>query len=232
MVGARSISRTRASDTAWRSPGVRIIHGHPHRDVVDEDAMAALAMFAEALAVVRRHHDCRPIQRPLGKPGEQPPDHRVGVRDFGVIRLVLRGVRFRRAVRLVGIVEVDPREPRTRGLGLGAGWRGQRAGDLGTRGLGTRRGVDPGQRGPDDVLPAAFGAFGGIACVFFSVAIVVFVESAVETEPGVEHERADERTGAVARALQNRREGGNRRAETEEPVCAQAVNRGRRRGED
>ena len=65
---------------------------------------------------------------------------------------------------------------------------------------------DPGGGGFDDVLTAAFGAFGVIAGVLLAVPIVVAVEASVEAEACVEDERADKRPGPVAGLLQYSRE--------------------------
>src|SRR6185295_2439112 len=135
------------------------------------------------------------------------------VGDLGVVRLVLRRVRLRRTIRLVRIVEMDPRQPREWGRG-----------DLGTGGLRQCRSVGGGQSlrlspspqspsplcgsgaaddprggGADDVFSPPLGVSG------VTVPIVVDVEAAVEAEARVEDEGADERAGAVARALEDRR---------------------------
>ena len=47
-----SMSRTRPSYAARRCPGPPRERRHPHRDVVDEDAVRRFAVLAEALAVV------------------------------------------------------------------------------------------------------------------------------------------------------------------------------------
>src|SRR5207245_10493572 len=138
---------------------------------------------------------------------EQRTDCRVGVGDLRVVRLMPRGERFGRAIRLVGIVEVDPREPGAGGWLLGAGrWllvaRRRRlvaGGWLLVAGCGRLRDgrIDPGERGFDDVLRAALGPFGGIARVLLAIAVVVDVEASREAQARVQHERSHERSGPV-----------------------------------
>jgi hypothetical protein len=73
--------------------------------------VGALAVLAEALAVIRQDEDERPVElarRP--EVVEQASDHRVRVRDFRVVRFVLGGVRLGRAIGLMRVVKMDPRK--------------------------------------------------------------------------------------------------------------------------
>ena len=98
--------------------GTRIV------DVVDEDAVRPLAVLAEALAVIGGDDDQRAIELAGGAQiRQQPADHRVGVGDLGVVRLVLRRVRLRGAVGFVRIVEMNPARTRAEDWGLRAGNR-------------------------------------------------------------------------------------------------------------
>ena len=91
--------------------------GDQERDVghllVEEEAVAALAVLAQALAMVADHDD----QRPAGEPEpvetvDEPADERVGPGDLAVVGAggVLRAVRLRRRVGGVRVEEVHPGE--------------------------------------------------------------------------------------------------------------------------
>ena len=138
---------------------------------------------------------------------EQPADHRVRVGDFGVVRREARRVRFRRTIRIVGIVQMHPCEER-RSI------RGCRLYPCGGR------------------LDHIFGSpLGGVPALL-AVPIVVHVEAARETEARVEDERPDKRAGAVPGGFQHGREGRKRRPEPEQSIRAHAVHRRRNGGEN
>ena len=174
-------------------------------------------MLAEALAVIGGDdHDCA-IELAGGfQIVEQCPDHRIGVGDFRVVGLVLRRVRFRCAVGLVRVIQMDPREPlRVAGCGLRIGlW-------IAT----CRLLIDPRRRGSNDFFGPSFGSVRGVPSLFLSVTIVVDVEPAIEAEAGVEDEGADERARAVAGGFHDRRQRRQRRTEAEQTVGAQPVDR-------
>ena len=80
--------------------------------------MRPLAVLAEALAVISRDHHQGAIEL-TGRAQivEQLPDHRVGVRHLGVVRLVPRGERFRGAVGFMRVIQMDPSKPGLRAEG-------------------------------------------------------------------------------------------------------------------
>src|SRR3954465_1850513 len=160
-------------------------------------------MLAEALAVIGRDDDQRALELSgAAQRVEQLTDHRVGIGDLRIVRLVLRRERLRSTVGLVRIVQMHPCEPGTGSWELGAGswelvagsWELVAAG----WGLGAGRTQDPRGCRPHHLLGAAFGPLGHITGRLLAVTIVVDVEAAVQAEARIEHEGADERAGAVA----------------------------------
>ena len=108
-----SVSRTTAADAAGRDARRADDQRHAQHALVDEDAVIALAVLAERLAVIAGDDDDRPIQQaPAVERLEQPADLRVGKRDFADVRIAAyrRAERFGRIVRTVRVVEVRPQE--------------------------------------------------------------------------------------------------------------------------
>jgi hypothetical protein len=86
---------------------------HVQGGLVHEEAVHGLFVLAETFAVVRRHDEERIFLEPgLCEHRVEPADERVGPGDLAVVRApgVVRRERFRGLVRVVGIVEVQPRE--------------------------------------------------------------------------------------------------------------------------
>ena len=87
------------------------------RGLVDEEAVDALAVLAQALAVVGRHHQERVVPQPQAAQGLVQAAHElVRPRDLAVVgpARVSAGVGLGRLVGIVRVVEVDPREERAR----------------------------------------------------------------------------------------------------------------------
>ena len=61
--------------------------------------------------------------------------------------------------------------------------------------------------------------------MLFAIPIVVHVEAAIQSEPRVEDEGANERSRPISRLLQHGREGRQLRTEAEQPVGPHAVDR-------
>ena len=114
MVGATSTSRTGASLAAG-TDAAREVDDERHRDraLVDEEAVRALAVLAQALAVVGREHGQHGA-RGRSRAARRRPERAVDVRDLR--RRRRRAARSRRSagrlVRIVRVVVVDPGEPR------------------------------------------------------------------------------------------------------------------------
>ena len=104
--------------SATRRPGHRVERRpdqqrHVHRRLVDEEAVRAFAVFAEALAVIAHHHDDGAIGEVMRiEIAEQPADLRIDEGDLADVRMpgVARLERLWRIVRRVRVVEMDPAE--------------------------------------------------------------------------------------------------------------------------
>ena len=86
---------------------------HMQGGVVDEEAVSFFAVLAQTFAVISAEHDQGVrIQAFRFQKSNQPSDLRVGESDLPVVRavLVFGGVRSRRTIRIVGIVQVHPRK--------------------------------------------------------------------------------------------------------------------------
>ena len=86
---------------------------HVHRRLVDEEAVRALAVFAEALAVIAHDDDDGVLGEMVRvEIGEQAADLRIDERDLADVGMagVARLERLRRIVRRVRVVEMDPAE--------------------------------------------------------------------------------------------------------------------------
>src|SRR5438445_3444946 len=86
---------------------------HPQHAFVDEQAVRALAMLAEALPVIADDHDDRAIQQsPFVQERQHAAELRVDKRNFAEVRIggIDRPVRLGRLVRRVRVVEVEPGE--------------------------------------------------------------------------------------------------------------------------
>ena len=124
--GRRDVNETRriGDHTGQKTTSAPDDERHAHRRVVREQAVGALAVVTEPFAMIRRDHDERAIEASGAlQIVEHPAKRGIRVRDFAVVRRrrILRRKRFRRRIRLVRIVQVDPREPRR---GSGANPRG------------------------------------------------------------------------------------------------------------
>ena len=83
--------------------------------------MDCLVVLSEPFAMVRGHDEEGVLSQAEALQGPvEPPDQLVGPRHFAVVRAsgVPGGIRLRRLVRIVGIVEVDPGEYAAVVLGL------------------------------------------------------------------------------------------------------------------
>ena len=149
--------------------------------------MRPLAVVAESFAVIAGDDDHRLVcQTAIVQPGEHARDLRIGVRDFAVVRALRTCAEFgRRVVGGVRIVEMDPYEERSSLLVAGC------------RGL-----LEPGEGGVDHggCGPFRFETLGRPRIA--RDAIVVGIEALGEAVAAIEHERADECSGAVSRCFQ------------------------------
>ena len=153
------------------TPGPAMIHGTLQRGVVDEQAVGALAVLAEALAVVGGHEHERARERPLlFERAQEPRDLRVHERDLAVVG---RGAEplGQLAGRLVGrvrVVVVHPQEERARRSPRGA--------------------AQPAQRGVGGGVGEALDVGRAPRVVAARQVVVVGLEAAVEPEAAVERE--------------------------------------------
>jgi hypothetical protein len=86
---------------------------HTRHAFVDEEAVRLLAMIAEAFAVVAHDYDDRAIEEVVCVQVRDDAAHlRVGEGNLCIVRAAAQtgGVRFRRFVRRVRIVQVEPAE--------------------------------------------------------------------------------------------------------------------------
>ena len=177
---------------------------HVQRRFIREQTVRHLAVLAERFTVVAGQHDERVS---AGALIEDRCDERrqsgVGGGAFSKIRRIgkARRERFRRDVRKVRLVDMDPREP----------WRGLLAA------------VDPRQRRGDRVGASPFRNAERIPLDALPVPIVVDVESAPQAEPDVERKRADERAGAIAERLEPRGQRVDVGRKSEAGILANAV---------
>jgi hypothetical protein len=203
---------------------------HAKRRVVEQHAVRPLAVIAESLAMVAGHHDDRPaLERDRVQPLQHSGHLRIGVGDLGVVAgSRVDGDARRRIVGRVGIVEVEPDEEWS--LVLGA-WSLVRPRSL-VRPSSLVPYLQPRGRAIDDDRRWPFGleAFGGVRIAWDL--IVVGVESAREAEAAIEHERADERGGAVAGRFEQRGDGWMGRVGLIDAVFADAVLRWKQAGQD
>jgi hypothetical protein len=189
---------------------------NPQRAVIEEHPVRALAMFAEALAMVAEDNDERRVAgRDVGHRPEQAADLGVGVGHFAVVGVAAgpgQGVGGRRVWR-VRIVEMHPQEVRPAARRVGVRPAAQpRDGPIGD-GRSRALGLEPERRArrPGNL-------------------IVVRVEAGAEAELAIEHERADERGRVAAGVPEELRQRGTRPVETVGAVQAHARHRGNRAG--
>src|SRR5271170_6976458 len=86
-----------------------------HRGVVDEETVLILAMLPEGLAVIAEGDDQRRIvEAVLFEPSHQVAEFVIGVGNLAIVGViaVLRPVRFRRIVRTMRIVKMQPEKKR------------------------------------------------------------------------------------------------------------------------
>ena len=152
-------------------------------------------MLAERLAVIANDGNdrVRAIDR-----REQSADLRVDVGNLAVVRL---RVRRRRRVRRVRVVQMHPCEERLPAALLQPG----------------KRAIDGGVAAPLCLEHVCF-----VRRVARNL-VVVQIEAATQPESMIEHERADERAGAISAAIQNRRKVIAIRRKRVRPVVANAV---------
>jgi len=135
---------------------------------------------------------------------EELPEHRIGVRDFSVVRRAAGSIFGRRFVRRVRIEEVNPGEP--------GGRRSRKAGRQ-----------NPFAGGLDHVCRSALGESKCRAACRRWKTVVVLVEAAAQSEPTLEDERADESARSVPSAFEHRGERRDILREAERDVVANAV---------
>ena len=118
-VGITSTIRTWSDTTRAGTPGPLTMSGMCVAGFVDEEAVRQLAVLAEHLAVIapRRRRACRRGGRRREGASSRRPTCASHAGDLGVVGAVpgpreARPERFRRLVRRVRVVEVDPREER------------------------------------------------------------------------------------------------------------------------
>ena len=82
-----------------------------NRLIVEKDAVVFLAVLSEGFAVVGHDGDQSRVEETACLENlQQLPDHKIGVRDFSVIRLRLgpRLIRLRRIIGIMRIVQMYP----------------------------------------------------------------------------------------------------------------------------
>ena len=167
----------RGDDPRPQDPRLVEDEGDPERRLVGEDPVRRLSVLAQRLTVVRGQDDQRPGARPVREEGlQEAPERSVGRRHLALVGLApeLRRQRLGGLVGEVGLVEVDPAEPR-RVPGR----------------------VDEAAREADRLDPGALlleehGPRRGV-----HEAVLVDVEALPETEPRIEGKGAHEGPGAV-----------------------------------
>ena len=175
--------------------------------VVDEEAVGALAMLAEALAVVGGDDDDRPVQDAfLPRPVDDLPDERVDIGDLAVVEAP-RPAGEVALERLGGIiwgmrvVEMDPAEEAP-----------------------VSEPFEPIQEGLDDLPSLALDGIEAGLLVLGQVEVVeVAVEALVQAPAGVEDEGADERARRPAFRPQDLGQGRFGRGQVEAAVVPDAV---------
>src|SRR5205085_3023879 len=148
------------------------------RRFVQQQTVRQLTMLAEGFAVIADDNDdrLRAVDR-----GEHTAGLRVDVLHFAVVRL---GVGRWRRVRRMRVVQMHPREPRTR---VGA--------------------AKPSERAIYRLPSAALRLERRLGIVRIADDLVVVrLESARKAEAMIEHERADERASAISGFRKKRRE--------------------------
>jgi hypothetical protein len=202
--------RDRSRDDA-SSRNVRPRHDerHAHRRLIDQHAVRQLAVVAEAFSMIGEHDDIDVlVAAGRAKRVEDAADLLVGEGDLAVVRTAGKTTAegFRRIVRGVRIVEMQPREERP------------------------RRALKPANRGVGHFVGASLSAL--FARTRFVKLLVEGVEALREPECRGDRIRADEGGGAVAKLLQATGRGRIPRSEREDDVAADAVGRRISTGED
>ena len=195
------------------TPGPRHDQRDAQRRLVEQQPVRRLAVLAERLAVVGQHRHQRVARRAPGRAQrvEHAADLRVREGDLAVVGPPAKRSRYgaRRRVGRVRVVEVDPREEGPRS----ARARARRRAASATSFAGPLRAL---RRGP------------GVSCRPSSKVS----KPAREAEGGRDGVGADERAGAVARALEPRGQRGVGVASVKSDVVAHAVHRRVLAGED
>src|SRR5207244_3496561 len=86
-----------------------------HRRVISEESVLVLSVFAERFAVVAEHNnEAVIVELTVLQPTDQSPQLMISVSDLSVIQvlLILPTIRFRRIVRTVRVVKMQPKEKR------------------------------------------------------------------------------------------------------------------------
>ena len=159
----------------------------PERRVIEEKTVSGLLVLAKTLAVVAREHDQHGLLPLVAlDPLDEPSDLSVGERDFSVVWPLREflAIRGRRLIGIVRVVEVRPQEERSFWPALEPGERS--IGDLVSRAL------DVSDRGDSGLMRVE--------------AVDVLGEAAVQSPPGIEDERRDDRRCSIAASGEQRRE--------------------------
>ena len=176
--------------------------GHAQRALVDEEAMCALLVLPQALAVIRGHDEKSVLAQAEPSEGLVEAAHQaVGPRHLAVVgpTRVLRGIGLGGIVGIVGIVEVQPEEEPAR-----------------------RPRLEPGDRLRQGLVPPFLDAVQEARIVAGSVreTVGVDVEAAMEARLRGEDHRGDEGARREAAALEDGSQGGDSRGERGRDVVA------------
>ena len=169
------------------------------RRLVRKQTVRHLAVLGERFSMVARYDDERSAAGALVEDPRQERRQR-GIRRgyFAQIRRGFepRGEWFRRRVREMRLVNVDPRKP----------FSVRRRDRTRIRPRSARIAVDPSERRTNRIGARALRHVERRLVSGLAVAIVVDIESTRQPEPYVEWKRADECAGSVAAPLQQRRQ--------------------------
>ncbi len=181
------------------------------RRLVGVQAVRLLAVLAQRLAVIAGDHDQR---RRLGTGEKRRQQRRQVAVGRGHLAKVgvggeARGIRLGRLVGGVRIEQVDPHEAAPAALPL-----------------------PPGERRGHHLVALALGEQELVGAAPLGVVIVVDVEAAVESEPGIERVGADESAGGIAGGMQHGRQRRHAGGHAKALVVAHPVLEGVEAGQD
>ncbi len=169
--------------------------------------MGHLTVFAQPFTVVTGDDDQGVVEHAgLSEPSKKTTEGGVSKRNLVVIRL--GHVSFRCVIRIVGIEKMGPGKPRRRLRG-------------GPNLVGDRH--NPITGSTKDLRSSALDEVGGERRRDLIKAIVIFVESLGQAEPGIEHERANEGASPITSRAKDFGERGPRLCQAVGPVVAHAV---------